>query len=107
MAEIIYSDGAERVFGVGTTVRVELVCMMPSAGGGQQVEPVVTHNLVLSLDGFARTFDRMEQLMGNLIKSGLIQRRDAPKPEAVAVAETKPQPTTTTILEKSPNFPVV
>lgn len=76
----------------GNMVRIELGIVTPIATGeGKQgISLTPTQNVVMSIDGFVRSFGVQEQVMQKLLADGLIKRREDDQQVAnVALKETE------------------
>ena len=99
----VYADAIGEITVTGTIVRIDLVSLSPTMrdDGGQHV-PEHRQRIVMSLEGFANSFDVLQKAMNGLIQAGAIRRNE---PEAVAAAATAPKPNGNGARQNgSPNF---
>ncbi|MGQ0664203.1 MAG: hypothetical protein ACT4P2_11590 [Pseudomonadota bacterium] len=88
MPSEVYADAIARITVLGTTVRLELVSMHPTetaADGKPLTEPV--QRLVMSIEGFVRSFGVIQGVIARLEKDGMIGRQ---APAAGAVPPASP-----------------
>ena len=94
MNEEIYSDGFGNIAVTGTVVRIDLVSM---AGAGADGKPRFENRvrLVMPLDGFLRSFSMSEDVVGKLMKAGIVNKKNPDAPAGPSIQATGPS---------SPNF---
>jgi hypothetical protein len=92
MANELFAHGMSRIDMVGGMVRFELFTLEPPVGESKTQVIVPTQAVIMPMEGFLRAFGIQENMVQQLIKAGVLARRDD---EAAAVP---PPPTT------SPNF---
>ena len=71
----IYSDGIGHIHMVGGMIKMDLVSLEPAINEGDSVEPKITERIVMSPDGFLKSFTLMQQLVAKLEKEGLIKKQ--------------------------------
>ncbi|MBN9334774.1 hypothetical protein [Devosia sp.] len=99
----VYADAIGEITVTGTIVRIDLVSLSPTMrdDNGQHV-PEHRQRVVMSLEGFANSFDVLQKAMNGLIEAGAIRRNE---PEDVAAAAAAPKPNGNGARQNgSPNF---
>lgn len=70
-----FSDGIYQIHFIGGLVRIDLM----SFEAGEKTEgkpiPVVKERIIMSPDGFLRSFDTMQKLIDQLMEKGIIQKK--------------------------------
>jgi hypothetical protein len=82
----IFADGISNVVVTGTIVRIDFVAMSPThpeAGGQPRME--FTHRVIMPLDGFLRSANKIQETVQVLVKHGLV--RTAPQVAGPTSAE--------------------
>jgi hypothetical protein len=91
MNEEIFSDGFGNIAVTGTVVRIDLVSL---SGQGADGKPTFTsrHRLVMPLDGFLRSFSMSEDVVGKLMKAGVVNKKtpDSPGPTIQSSGPSSP-----------------
>lgn len=84
----VYADAIGEITVTGTIVRIDLVSLSPTMRDdtGQHV-PEHRQRVVMSLEGFANSFDVLQKAMNGLIEAGAIRRNE---PEDIAATAPKP-----------------
>lgn len=84
----LYADAIGEITVTGTIVRIDLVSLSTSMRDDRgQLVPEHRQRIVMSLEGFANSFDVIQKAMNGLIQAGAI-RRTEPK-EVVVPVEPK------------------
>lgn len=74
MSEEIYCDGFGNIMVTGALVRIDLVSMTtPDAQGKPQFQS--SKRLVMPLDAFLRSFSMSEDVIGKLMKAGIVAKK--------------------------------
>ena len=102
MQDELYADAIGEITVTGTVVRIDLVSLsatMRDAAG----QPVPEHRqrVVMSLEGFANSFDVLQNAMNGLIEGGAIRRND---PDPVVLPVTAARTNGNSGHNASPNF---
>ncbi len=93
----IFADGIGEIVLSGGMVRMDLVALTGSQRDDQkQPQLEFRQRVVMPPDGFLRSFSAMEDLVKQLVKAGLVKRRDEEQTVAAAAPASEPP--------KSPNF---
>ncbi len=72
----VFADTVRRVDFAGGLVRLELVSAHPPEKPGEgQINLQQSGRLIMPLDGFLSTFQAMQNLIDQLVKSGIVQNR--------------------------------
>ncbi len=81
MTQELFADSIGEITIIGTTVRIDLVSLSPNErdGAGNQL-PVFRQRVVMPVDGFMNAFELLERVAGQLVRSGAVERREAPPP---------------------------
>ena len=87
MQNELYADAIGEITVTGTIIRIDLVSLSATEkdAAGQPV-PQLRQRVVMSIEGFANSFDVLQKAMNGLIEAGAVKRVDAPVP----VAASKP-----------------
>lgn len=99
----VYADAIGEITVTGTIVRIDLVSLSPTMrdDAGQHV-PEHRQRVVMSLEGFANSFDVLQKAMNGLIEAGAIRRNE---PEELAIPTNAPKPNGNSARHnESPNF---
>ena len=95
MAEHIFADGIVNVTVTGNLVRLDLGAVSVQPGGKDkkaETKMVISQRLVMPLEGFLRSVQLQEQVMGQLVKDGVVKakkREPAAEAKKVASADAK------------------
>ena len=68
----IYSDGIGQISFAGGMVRFDLMTLEPN--GDNEPTPVFKERVVMSPDGFLKSFSTMEGLINRLVDAGVLTR---------------------------------
>jgi hypothetical protein len=95
MANEHFADAFGNITVTGTVVRIDLVTF---SGQGADGKPQFERSgrIVLPLEGFLRSFSMCEDMVGKLVKSGVVNRK-APPAQPQIIETSAPPP-------GSPNF---
>lgn len=112
MQNELYADAIGEITVSGPTVRIDLVSLSATAkdSAGKPV-PEFRQRVIMTIDGFANSFEVLQQAMNGLIEAGAI-RRNVPEQRSPVVAGPgghehidAPKPNgATSRLNGSPNF---
>ncbi len=71
----VFADSIGEIAVTGTIVRIDLVSMSPTHkdAAGQPV-PELRQRVIMSLEGFANSFDVIQKAMNGLIEAGAIRK---------------------------------
>jgi hypothetical protein len=99
----VYADGIGEITVTGAIVRIDLVSLSPSErDSANQPVPVFRQRIIMSMEGFANSFEVMQKAMHGLIEGGAIRRTS---PEESGVPESRGQgPSPAPRMNGSPNF---
>lgn len=77
MQSELYADAIGEITVTGTVVRIDMVSLSATMrdDAGQPV-PEHRQRIVMSLEGFANSFDVLQKAMNGLIEAGAIRRND-------------------------------
>ena len=80
-----YADTILNITVTGPLVRIDLGTLNPVKGesGNLEQRPNVTQQLVMPLEGFARSFGMQEQVINQLVKDGVLKKQ----PESKALSD--------------------
>lgn len=70
-----YVDGIDNIVMIEGIVRLDMITL--ARGTNDKPSPTKTGGIALSLPAFIRTYQQMGNVMDNMVKQGLIKRRDA------------------------------
>ena len=68
----LYSDGIGQISFAGGMVRFDLMTLEPN--GDNEPTPVFKERVVMSPDGFLKSFSTMEGLINRLVEAGVLTR---------------------------------
>ncbi|MBF0271745.1 MAG: hypothetical protein HQL98_06770 [Magnetococcales bacterium] len=72
----IFADAVQHVDFSGGLVRLELVSAYPpEKSGDDRINLQQSGRLIMPLDGFLSTFQAMQNLIDQLLKAGIVQKR--------------------------------
>ena len=71
----IYSDGIGNIHMVGGMVKMDLVSLEPALNEKDSPVPKITERVVMSPDGFLKSFTLMQKLVAQLEEKGLIKKQ--------------------------------
>ncbi len=100
MSEEVFTDGFANIAVTGTVVRIDLMSM---TGQDKDGKPrfETRQRLLMPLDGFLRSYSMCEDVVGKLMKAGIVNKRTADAPAGPTIqASSKDGPKS----PKSPNF---
>jgi hypothetical protein len=99
----IYADGIGEITVTGAIVRIDLVSLSSSErDSANQPVPVFRQRIIMSMEGFANSFEVMQKAMHGLIEGGAIRRTS---PEESGVPESRGQgQSPAPRMNGSPNF---
>ena len=85
MQNELYADAIGEITVTGTIIRIDLVSLSATEkdASGQPV-PQLRQRVVMSIEGFANSFDVLQKAMNGLIEAGAVKRVDAQPPVAPA-----------------------
>ena len=93
--EELYADRIGAIAVTGSVLRIDLVSLSVSEKSDKnQPKPVIRQRVIMPVEGFVHSFGLMAQVMQQLEKGGVIQKKLPAKGET-STAEAKP---------RSPNF---
>ena len=93
----LYADAIGEITVTGTILRIDLVSLSPTMRDDMgQPAPEQRMRVIMSLEGFANSFEVLQNAMNVLIEAGAIRRNDPP-----AVPSAKLSPVAS---HPSPNF---
>ncbi|MGN6486206.1 MAG: hypothetical protein ACTHLT_00110 [Devosia sp.] len=71
----LYADGISEITVTGSIVRLDLVSLSPTEkdANGQPV-PEIRQRIVMSVEGFANSFEVLQKAMQGLIEGGAVRR---------------------------------
>jgi len=85
----LYADAVGEITVTGTIVRIDLVSLSATMRDDKgQLVPEHRQRVVMSLEGFANSFDVIQKAMNGLIQAGAIRRNEAE--EITVPLEPKP-----------------
>lgn len=98
----LYADAIGEITVTGTVVRLDLVSLSATMRDDMG-QPVPEHRqrVVMSLEGFANSFDVLQKAMNGLIEAGAIRRNE---PDDVVIPVSGGKPNGRTHHNASPNF---
>ena len=103
MQSELYADAIGEITVTGTVVRIDMVSLSATMRDDMgQPAPEHRQRIVMSLEGFANSFDVLQKAMNGLIEAGAIRRNEPPE-FAAAMAAGKPNGKGAH-LNASPNF---
>ena len=99
----LYADAIGEITVTGTIVRIDLVSLSTSMRDDLgQLVPEHRQRIVMSLEGFANSFDVLQNAMNGLIEAGAIRKN---LPDDVAIPVNAPRPNGNGVRHNaSPNF---
>ncbi len=68
----VYSDGIGQISFSGGMVRFDLMSLEPN--GDEEPTPVFKERVIMSPDGFLKSFGTMEGLINKLVEAGVLSR---------------------------------
>lgn len=73
-----FADTILNISVTGSLVRIDLGTLNPVQGtdGKLEQKPTVTQQLILPMEGFARSFSMQEQVVKQLIKDGVLKAQE-------------------------------
>ncbi|MDO4528219.1 MAG: hypothetical protein Q4C03_05495 [bacterium] len=77
----VYADGIYQIHVLENTIRLDLMRLQPSPENNKPV-PKPFERVILSPQGFLRTFEAMQQICKQLEEHGIIRRNPPQEPEA-------------------------
>lgn len=94
MKKRIYADGVETISLSEGMVRIDLFNLLPGKNkeSGKAPEREVTDELIMTSQGFLRSFSAMEKLVKQLVDAGMVHRNDATGNNPVAVTPENSSP---------------
>lgn len=93
-----FTDGIGPIALFGGVVRIDLVGVIPNPqAANNQPDVQVKHRLYMPLEGFLRSFSRMEEWVNQLVEAGVIRKNEKGANMVGATGVDQPPP-------KSPNF---
>jgi len=100
MREQLFADGISEITLVGSTLRIDLVSLSPTErDANNNPRQVLCQRIVMPVEGFASTFNLLEQVMQRLLNDGLVM-------DQAAVPSSSNGMEPTTVRQRvSPNFP--
>ncbi|MDB5535990.1 MAG: hypothetical protein JWP26_1590 [Devosia sp.] len=100
----LYADAIGEITVTGTIVRIDLVSLSTTMRDDLgQLVPEHRQRIVMSLEGFANSFDVLQNAMNGLIEAGAIRRNNVP--DDVAIPVNAPRPNGNGVRHNaSPNF---
>lgn len=77
MNDELYADRVGEISITGAIVRIDLVSLSPSQkdAAGQAI-PVLRQRVIMSVEGFANSFDVLQKAMQGLIDAGAVRRNE-------------------------------
>ena len=95
MKKRIYADGVEAISFSEGMVRIDLYNVLQGKNNesGKTPEREITDELIMTSQGFLRSYSAMEKLVKQLMDAGVVQRNEAAENKPVAAPENS-----------SPNF---
>ncbi|WDR06219.1 hypothetical protein PSQ90_01795 [Devosia rhodophyticola] len=104
MRDELYADAIGEITVTGTVVRIDLVSLSATQRDDTgQPAPEHRQRVIMSLEGFANSFDVLQKAMNGLIEAGAIHRTDT-NAENIVVPAKGVQPNGTASRNGSPNF---
>lgn len=81
MQNELYADAIGEITVTGTIIRIDLVSLSATEkdAAGQPV-PQLRQRVVMSIEGFANSFDVLQKAMNGLIEAGAVKRVDTVNP---------------------------
>jgi hypothetical protein len=81
-----FADTILNIAVTGTLVRIDLGTLTPNttAEGKQEVRATVTQQLVMPLEGFARSFGMQESVIKRMVADGILKAADQTAPAVVS-----------------------
>lgn len=76
MVDEFFAHGISRVDLLGGMVRIEFFSLTPPDKDEEQAQAIPTRAVLIPVDGFLRGLATQDGLTQQLVKAGLIQRRD-------------------------------
>lgn len=74
-----YVDGAENIHFLGGMVRVDFATLQPNQEDPEKPTPELTERLIMTPEGFLKTYSMIQKLAEHLLKQGVLKRVEAPK----------------------------
>jgi hypothetical protein len=92
MKKRIYADGVEAISFSEGMVRIDLFNILPGKNNepGKASEREVTDELIMTSQGFLRSYSAMEKLVKQLMDAGVVQRNDAAENKPAAPENSSP-----------------
>ena len=73
-----FVDGAENIHFLGGLVRVDFATLQPNSVDPEKPTSEVTERLIMTPEGFLKTYSIIQRLAEHLLKQGVLKRVDAP-----------------------------
>nr|VFJ65263.1 MAG: hypothetical protein BECKFW1821B_GA0114236_11026 [Candidatus Kentron sp. FW] len=91
MTNEIYADGIGEIAFAQGVVRIDLVSLSPEYRGGDDSPPKFEfkQRIIMSPEGFLRSFDIMQGLVGQLLEKGVIQKHRSESGVATDTTDTQ------------------
>ena len=103
MQRELYADAIGEITVTGAIVRIDLVSLSATQkDAANQPVPEFRQRVVMSIEGFANSYEVLQKAMNGLIEAGAI-RRTTPEENAIPVA-AHPKPNGSAKPGSSPNF---
>lgn len=101
----LYADAIGEITVTGGIVRIDLVSLSPTHkdASGQPV-PELRQRVIMSMEGFANSFEVIQKAMHGLIEAGAIRRTLPDERRDALPAHPEPRPNGKAARSPSPNF---
>jgi hypothetical protein len=90
MQDELYADSIAEITVTGTIIRIDFASLSPTEKDlAGQPHPVLRQRVIMSVEGFANSFEVMEKAMQGLIDAGAIRRNGVPSDLAMSLQDGK------------------
>lgn len=76
-----FVDGAESVHFLGGLVRIDFATLQPNPAAPEKPRSEVSERLIMTPEGFLKTYSIMQKLAEHLLKHGALKKVEAPAPK--------------------------
>lgn len=77
-----FVDGVEKIHFLGGMVRIDFATFQPNEQNPDQPVMETKERLIMTPEGFLRTFNSIQQLADELLKKGILKKTENPPPNA-------------------------
>jgi len=79
-----FTDGAESIHFIGGLVRIDFASLQPNPKDSESPVPEIAGRLIMTPDGFLKTYSLLQRLADSLIKQGVLKKTEQQAPAASA-----------------------